>query len=313
MKRKLILFMLVCAFIIFTFILSSCSESEPLPEGVSELPDLDASELTASLADETGEIQWPAELLPARLPVPEYDEIYSVEREDNEIRIILIATYDMNEIMKITQSIDPSQINDYLDKLLPPMAKFITALEEDGYLSYGALGTDLNYCYCTLEGWRIQLCDTREGIHPELDGAKKKSPTKYAYMLSLRQIEVFDSFSWTYPDKGENIGLPELGAVNDWPAEYLPENFPDLKEKMSIVSVEVNGNGVRIAYEADQTNAGVFKSAIYNAGYYFCNDRFIDKEGNTVIGCGGDYYTIDGNETYCVIYQICKYNDKIIK
>ena len=91
MKRNIILFMFACAFVILTFVLASCSEAEPLPEGVSELPDLDASELAASLADESGVIQWPAELLPDDLPAAEYTEIYSVERVDNEVTIILFG------------------------------------------------------------------------------------------------------------------------------------------------------------------------------------------------------------------------------
>ena len=313
MKRKHVSLLLALTLILSTLVLASCSEAEPLPEGVSELPDLDASELAESLADESGVIQWPADMLPDDLPMPEYDEIYSVKREDNEISIILIATYDLNEVLRITQSVDPSQLNQYYDKLMPPMVKYITALEENGYLHYGASGTDRNYCYCTLEGWRIQLCDTREGIHPELDDAKKKSPTNYTYMLSLRPIEVFDSFSWTYPGKDESIGLPDLGTVDDWPAEYLPENIHDLREKVDLVSVEVLESGVRIAYEANQVNSNSFTTEIYNEGYYFCGDRFIDKEGNTVIGLGGNYYTVDGNEVYCVIYQFCKYNEKIKK
>ena len=77
MNTKLISLLLAVIMIISAFVLASCSEKEPLPEGVSELPDLNASELAESLADESGVIQWPADMLPDDLPMPEYDEIVS--------------------------------------------------------------------------------------------------------------------------------------------------------------------------------------------------------------------------------------------
>lgn len=77
MKNMIIFALLTVTLILSVFVLASCSEKEPLPEGVSELPDLNASELAASLADESGVIQWPADMLPDDLPMPEYDEICS--------------------------------------------------------------------------------------------------------------------------------------------------------------------------------------------------------------------------------------------
>ena len=70
-------------------ILSACNESEPLPEGVSSLPDVGTESFVNS---ETGEIEWPAELLPDNFPKAKYEEIYSVERIDNEVIIVLFAT-----------------------------------------------------------------------------------------------------------------------------------------------------------------------------------------------------------------------------
>ena len=73
MKRKTFCAPLACKLILVLIVacmLSACDESEPLPEGVSALPDLDASELAESLADESGVIQWPEDLLPEEFPVP---------------------------------------------------------------------------------------------------------------------------------------------------------------------------------------------------------------------------------------------------
>ena len=55
MKNMIISALLTVTLILSVFVLASCSEAEPLPEGVSELPDLDASELAESSAVEGSE------------------------------------------------------------------------------------------------------------------------------------------------------------------------------------------------------------------------------------------------------------------
>ena len=85
MRSKII--PLIIALLLILSALASCSEDEPLPSGVSPLPDIASGEL----ADTSGEFSWPADILPAGFPVPGYEKVYSVSREDNEVRIILFG------------------------------------------------------------------------------------------------------------------------------------------------------------------------------------------------------------------------------
>lgn len=79
---------ILCLILALIFTLAACDESEPLPEGVSSVPDVPEESLVDS---ETGEIKWPAELLSEGFPKADYTEIYSAERKDNEVVIVMFA------------------------------------------------------------------------------------------------------------------------------------------------------------------------------------------------------------------------------
>ena len=205
MNRKLVSLLLAVVLVLSALVLASCSEAEPLPEGVSALPDLDASELAASLADESGVIQWPAELLPEGFPVPEYDEIYSVSREDNELTIILLSKVKYGSSRK--------------DVL------FNTKLAEAGYVFYMPLDlTDsTSMPAVNRDGWRVRTYNSRtdERLAPF---AEKYG---YAYEINVRQtvLEVPDSLFWKYPSPDTDLGY-ESKMLDEWPVELLPNNVP---------------------------------------------------------------------------------------
>ena len=286
MKKAVSLFIL-SAIMLSAFAFASCSEAEPLPEGVSELPDLDASELTASLADETGEIQWPAELLPEGFPVPKYEEIYSVEREDNELRIVLLSKRKYGSDF-------PEQL--YSQKLLSLGYVFYVPENFEG----GTMPA------VNREGWRVQLAASRssEWLKPL---AEKYG---YAYEINVRQtvLEVPDSLFWKYPSPDTDLGY-ERKKLDEWPADLLPENIP-VPDAEKIKSMEVRPNGVFITVK-DRVG---FENKLFEAGYYEMSlQPHRDKDGNYFYIEYGATETIDGEYYITIVFQFCKYNEYIEK
>lgn len=286
MKKAVSLFIL-SAIMLSAFAFASCSEAEPLPEGVSELPDLDASELTASLTDETGVIQWPAELLPEGFPVPKYEEIYSVEREDNELRIVLLSK-------KKYGSDFPEQL--YSQKLLSLGYVFYVPENFEG----GKMPA------VNREGWRVQLAASRssEWLKPL---AEKYG---YAYEINVRRtvLDVPDSLFWKYPSPDTDLGY-ERKKFDEWPAELLPENIP-VPDAGKIKSMEVRPNGVFITVK-DRVG---FENKLFEAGYYeMALQPHRDKDGNYFYIEYGATETIDGEYYITIVFQFCKYNEYIEK
>jgi len=151
----MIALILSALFVFFALVLASCSEAEPLPEGVSALPDLDASELAASLADESGVIQWPAELLPDDMPAAEYTEISSVERVDNDVTIILFGEYSPSK---------KTNAKAYMQKLV-----------NNGYVPVEDELTGMRYYY-NKEGYRITLAESNNWTGEYLQTVNEKKP-----------------------------------------------------------------------------------------------------------------------------------------
>ena len=288
MKAKLTALIFSAMFIASALVLASCSESEPLPEGVSELPDLDASELTASLADETGEIQWPAELLPEGFPVPEYEEIYSVEREDNELRIVLLAKWDKR-------------------KDDPPEQKLAVELYSQGYVFYMPENSEYSMMPAVnREGWRVQIAES--GSSEWLKPLAEKYG--YAYEINVRQtvLEVPDSLFWKYPSPDTDLGY-ERKKLDEWPADLLPENIP-VPDAGKIKSMEVRPNGVFITVK----DRNAYEQSLYEAGYYhMALQPHRDKDGNYFYINYGETEMIDGEYYITMFFQFCKYNEYIEK
>ncbi len=189
MKTRIIFALFITALILSAFVLASCSEKEPLPDGVSELPDLDASELTASLADESGVIQWPAELLPEGFPVPKYTEIYSVEREDNIVTIILFGKKAM------TTSDDQ---------------KFLQTLVRQGYEPVDDAVSGMR-TYYNKEGIGVRVANSGSWTGTHLTAINEKSPTGYTFEITVfPKSQQTDCLFWKYPDKGTDLGLEPM-------------------------------------------------------------------------------------------------------
>ena len=278
---------ILCLILALIFTLAACDESEPLPEGVSSVPDVPEESLVDS---ETGEIKWPAELLPEGFPVPEYTEIYSAERKDNEVIIVMFAE----------------------DKKRPVHYTF----ENDLYFKYGyrtVMDMETGDAYwLSRDGYKFTVISS---MHPNthLTAINEKSPTGYTYEIRIIPTDVnVEALFWQYPDANTDLGLEEK-VYEKWDEAIFPENLPKPPESMVIKSIEQKSNGVFITFYGTPTDRQLYLEELFKNGFYssgvqpYCNDK-------------GDYFFenfIDvpsGPDDHVLFYfQICKYNEKVVK
>ena len=322
MKTKLTALILSALLIASALVLASCSESEPLPEGVSEQPDLTVSEMAAELDDGTGNLRWPAELLPEGFPVPEYTSIYSVEREDNELHIIMLGAYSLQKIAELYEGVDVTamtreQILAFIeanyDTLTPSDYKFSEQFAENqDFVQINIPGEDPdNYLWVYRGGWKIQLFAASENNNLWLSKALEASgDARYAWEIVFSYSDTPESYFWKYPGKYESIGFPDKGIVSEYPAEYMPDSMADIAEKLDVVEYQVQFNGVRTAITRAEENYAAVEKYLASKGFVLINGVYLDKDGNSI------YYYEDWADTVrkdCLILLVRKYNDKIQK
>lgn len=297
MKRKTFCAPLACKLILVLIVacmLSACDESEPLPEGVSALPDLDASELAESLADESGVIQWPADLLPEGFPVPSYKEIRSVERTGNELIIVLFGRKTMTTSDEIA----------YKMKLM--RAGYVRVVDT-------LVGKDYYY---DRSGLRVAVVGSDGTLGEHLKGINEQSPTGFTFEICVVQSEApVDCLFWKFPDANTDLGLEPI-TFSDWPADYLPEGFPRPGEVLEILEMKQEKNGLFLTVKGSLGATAEFQGAIYDFMGYM--GEFPVRNAN------GDYMYItkemEGLETgntealkEIVRFQICPANGLIVK
>jgi len=272
-------------------VLSACNESEPLPEGVSSLPDVGTESFVNS---ETGEIEWPAELLPENFPKAKYEEIYSVERVDNEVIIILFARKDKYA-------------------LVMPEYDFACSLYDVGYVHFYDVANDVSY-EINRDGIMVTTYES-DDYESHLTSINEESPTGYTYEIRIKQTDLRapEGMYWEYPDMSTDLGLEEL-TFEEWPYEYLPEEFPCAEDIEGITVKEKyqNKNGVFITIEGSITAVQQFEYQIFTSGFYTrAKQPHVTQNGDYfyyVPGVGGMQ---PGSETITVQYQICKFNEHV--
>jgi len=296
MNTKLISLLLAVIMIISAFVLSSCSEKEPLPEGVSELPDLNASELAESLADESGVIQWPAELLPEGFPVPKYEEIYSVEREDNEVRIVLFG--------KKTMTSSDGKV-------------FMIKLYDAGWLPYDDPVAGLRYI-CDTEGNRVTIAESNSWTGEYLKSINEKSPTGYTFEIKVRQTGVpMDCLFWKFPDSSTDLGLEPM-TFEEWPTEYLPESFPRPSENIEIIEMKQEKSGLFITIKGESADVIAYQAEILSFMGYITSSvqPYRNPNGDYMYYTNLDFkYGASKDDPVIVtdMFQFCPNNDLIEK
>lgn len=288
-SRSAIAFALILSVAVCAFSFVGCDESEPLPEGASSEADVPAESLVDS---DTGEIKWPAELLPEGFPVPEYTEIYSAERKDNEVVIVMFAEYN-----KYKRPAHYTFENDLHFKY--------------GYRTVMDLETGDAY-WLSRDGYKFTVISSK---HPNthLTAINEKSPTGYTYEIRLSPTDVkIDSLFWQYPDANTDLGLEEK-VYEDWDESIFPENFPKPTEGLTIVSIEQKSNGVFLELKGTRMDESLYLQEIYRSGFYNVGVQPWRNEN-------GDYFfEVDNNfgadpDVPVTFYlQICKYNDKVVK
>ena len=285
-KTAIVLAMII-SIIVCAFGFVGCDESEPLPEGVSSVPDVPEESLVDS---ETGEIKWPAELLPEGFPVPEYTEIYSAERKDNEVIIVMFAE----------------------DKKRPVHYTFENDLHfKYGYRTVMDLETGDAY-WLSRDGYKFTVISS---MHPNthLTAINEKSPTGYTYEIRLSPADVkIDSLFWQYPDANTDLGLEEK-VYEDWDESIFPENFPKPTEGLTIVSIEQKSNGVFLTLKGTSMDESLYLQEIYRSGFYHVGVQPWRNENGDYFFQVDNNFGADPDVPVTFYLQICKYNDKVVK
>ena len=297
----------VCAMLVAISICSmlvSCSETEALIEGEELLPDMS----TDDFRDESGVVQWPAEILPEGFIVPAYEEIYSIERKDNVVNITLFAYQD-------------------LAKHIWPVIDLKGNLYEAGLMTYYyGNGNYLGQHFYD----RISKTDIiiYEFPYDELlYGPNAESPTGYTYRLEIKKSRLpYESLSWIYPDPDTDIGLSAT-VFEEWPTDILPNEFikPSSDDELTIKSMVQNNNGVFITVYGTTNDIAIYEQKLaqnFTQIEYLKNSCVYNGSNSlnrVCISRNGDYYyryllsydTTDNTET--VQFQICNYNEYVKK
>ena len=244
---------------------------------------------------ETGEIGWPAELLPEGFPVADYDEIYSAERTDNAVTVILFGE---NSPTKKTNA-----------------KMFATKLIRSGYLYYDDVETQ-ERVYVSRDGYLVTLADSESGSGYHLASINDKSPTGYTYEIKVipTSMTSYECMFWEFPDASTDLGL-EPKVFDEWPTDSLPEGFENPGEKIELLEMEQKNNGLFLTLKGILTDLGNYEAkARKSAGYLY-------SVGNLLIKSNGDYIyreELDFEESgdafiVTVRFQFCPANDMIKK
>ena len=300
---------LLCTFLVaaaLCSILVSCSETE-LIEGDNLLPDMS----TDDFRDESGVVQWPTEILPEDFPVPDYDEIYAVERNDNIVSVTVFSVYDIHDI------------ND----LKIPDSYYSIVLSDCGYFMYESIGynpDDGGYFYNKSNKAKVILYSTEQYPGTHLESVNQKSTTGFTMQIIVsRTILQPESFLWDYPNADTDLGLEHI-KFDIWPSEHLPEKMenPALQGVDVKVIIEQKNTGMFITVSGNHVEVQRFRNLIFHSfgriGYYNGKEwrfTYIDADGNYV------YHEIlsavpslDKQIIYLTEqFQICKFNEYIKK
>lgn len=288
----------VCIFLtilLLVGVLCSCNEDEPLPEGVSSQPDVPAESFVNS---ETGEMEWPAELLPEGFPVADYDKIYSAERTDNAVVILL---FGVNSPFKKTNA-----------------KMFAMKLVQAGFLPYDDMETK-ERTYISRDGYKVMLADSDSdvgnGYH--LATVNKESPTGYTFEIRVIPADTssYECMFWEFPAASTDLGL-EPKVFDEWPAEFLPEGFENPGEKIEILQMEQKNNGLFITLKGSLTDLGDYETkALKTAGYLYSVDNvWINPNGDYIFYSEDmDFHANDDEIIVTAKFQFCPANDGIKK
>ena len=291
MKRVCILLSII---LLLLGVLCSCDESEPLPEGVSKQPDVPSESFVNS---ETGEIEWPSALLPEGFPVAVYDKIYSAERKDNEVTIILFGEFSPTNPAKKANAL-----------------AYVMKLAEYGYKPYDDVEAN-ERSYLSRDGYKVTVTDNESYNGEHLASICKESPKGYVYEIKVRPFDTspYEYLFWEFPDANTDLGLEPI-VFDEWPTEYLPEGFEKPDEKIEILEMQQKNNGLFITLRGNMDDLRVYHMALEKAGYVY-------RVGNTIINTNGDYIIYSPQYNFAEMeknestetWQFCPANDLIKK
>ena len=262
-------------------------DPEPVPDTsdppVISLPDLSKEDMMRILDDGTGELRWPAEYLPDGFPVPVYDRVFSVERTEGVLRIVLCGGFNYTRVIELTQTYPVWELDSYLNEMIPAGSKLEQQLLTEGYVRVQSVRSS-NRRYADRFGntyWVNQYISSSDD--PEIQEAIQSSgDSQFAWTIEYKSEDLHESWFATYPEKYKNIGFPDLGVVETFPREQLPKNLRNLDQKVTVLETSVNRNGIRICVLADRANTAALLDTLDKAGFIRRNELYIDSSGNSL-------------------------------
>ena len=265
-------------------------------EGKAEATDDEVTESSMPESNDSsiddGAIEWPAELLPEGFPKPEYTEIYSVDNKDGEVKIVLFGEY-----------VPPKKADAifFLEKLL-----------KSGYVGYSDAETG-NRIIVNKEGVSVEVYESRSWAGEHLTEINKNSPTGHTFEIKVTTNGNAPAcLFWEFPDKSTDLGLEPM-TFDEWPVEYLPDNFPIPGENVEILEMKQEKNGIFITLRGATSDLQEFAIKMdANMGYInTMNEPAMNANGDYLFIEWLDYTPNNMNDTFRL--QICPPNDMIKK
>lgn len=147
-----------------------------------------------------------------------------------------------------------------------------------------------------------------------LTAINEKSPTGYTWKIRVIETgEKIESLFWQYPDATTDLGL-EKKTFEEWDASIFPENFPKPIEGLTVNSIEQKCNGVFLTMCETLQERQQYLNEIYKSGFYALGlQPFPNGNGDYFFETIDEYPLDPENDIVSFCFQICKYNDKVVK
>ena len=284
-------------------------EKGVLSDPSDELPDISRTEAAKLLDDGAGNLRWPAELLPEGFPIPKYDGIYSVERTGGVLKIIMIGGFDLAKAEETARIITPENFMQYSDIMQPADSLLIDQLWKIGWITPSP-ASETRSVDTAADKYGNVITASRSyasSEDPDIQAAIALSgDVQYAWTLEYYRTEPRKSWFAEYPGKFDDIGIPQLGVVTEFPREYLPETLADLDKRVEVIETSVQHNGIRICVKDDMESIKSTYAILEEAGFVEINGLYIDEHGNTLYFYSGD--TEKGTPCAILLVRSAGYN-----
>jgi hypothetical protein len=190
------------------------------------------------------------------------------------------------------------------------------------------LESDYGYKVITGEGTIISSLLNNQGVKVKFYDTincdeyllSLNSPTGYAFEISVSKAEIDEDNTfvfWKFPSADTDLGLKEM-TFDQWPAEYLPDGFPNPEEepnaKIKIVKMEQKKTGVFITIEGTNWDVGTYENNLCSThGYRKDSTSFYRNKNGDYIYITNIQWGAKRDAIIKDVLQINKCNDLVKK